>query len=72
MGARNKSGPTKGDAVHALLLAHPRLPIADIAKEVYPGVDDATHKVRAALFALKSKGRVRNVGTGLWEAVPTS
>jgi hypothetical protein len=55
--------------VHALLVAHPRLPIADIAKEIYPGIEDATHKVRAALFALKAKGRARNVGTGLWEAV---
>jgi hypothetical protein len=43
------------------------MPIAEIAKAAYPGVDDARHKVRAALFALKRQGRVRNVGTGLWE-----
>jgi hypothetical protein len=59
----------KAEAVWNALLAHPRMPIADLAAAAYPGEEDAQHKVRAAIFALKSKGRLKNVGVGQWEAV---
>jgi len=63
---RNADGPTA--ATFAALKAHPKMPITDLMKAVYP--DDTsgeTHKVRAILFSLKRQGRVKRVGQGLWE-----
>jgi len=67
-GAQNKK-ISKTETVWSALASNPGISIGGLADAVYPGEDDAKHKVRAALFVLKNRGRAKNVGTGQWEAI---
>lgn len=71
LGAKSRK-TTKADAIYGTIAAHPRMPITEIARTVYPDEEDAAHKVRAALFNLKKQGRARSLGAGQWEAVPAT
>ena len=78
VGAKRGRGRQKGtprdtgktEAIYKTLQANPRMSIADITKIVQPEDPEATHKVRALIFSLKGRGRLKNVGTGEYEVVP--
>lgn len=73
---RKADAPSGGRTAVLLetLRANPAMPLGDLAKAVYGGVDDeaSRNRTRSLLAALKKRKppQVRNVGAGQWEVIP--
>jgi hypothetical protein len=61
---------SRSDRLVTLLRAHPGRPIGELAAELYGEDTQANRsKVRALLAQLGRLGKLRNVGSGRWEAI---
>jgi hypothetical protein len=63
---RGEAG-SKTSLVEEALRAKPRTPIGELAKAIYPGEENASHRIRAILWSLKRQGRANNAAPGEWE-----